>query len=234
MAQIANQRLPVPGRVPSAKAWLREHIKYFWRRGFSQMQVPDRPWFDRQGTQRFEELLQQSRLYMEYGSGGSTVLAAHLGKSFVSVESDLIFSRTVTARIGAAKNSGDIVAVNIGVTGAWGAPLFTKPNGDRLQLWKQYITAPWSRLPAGVTPDLVLIDGRFRIACTLFSLMQLHGRKDATILFDDYGDRRNYHVVEEFARLEEMAGRMAVFRPRDDVSIDDIVLTLDRFVIDWR
>ena len=80
------------------------------------MQVPDRPWFDRQGTLLFEELLQQSRLYMEYGSGGSTVLAAHLGENFISVESDIGFSRAVTDRIGASKGAGDIIAVNIGTT----------------------------------------------------------------------------------------------------------------------
>ena len=234
MAHAALGGLPVPGKIPSAKAWFKEHVKYFWRRSFSEMRVPDRPWFDREGTRLFEDLLQQSQLYMEYGSGGSTVLAARLGKEFVSVESDLSFSKAVTERIGAAGRSGNIVAVNIGTTGAWGAPLFTRPNKSRLQSWKQYVIAPWLRLPPGATPDLVLIDGRFRIACALYSLMLLHGREDATLLFDDYGDRRNYHVVAEFARLEKMAGRMAVFHPRDDVSIDDIALTLDRFVIDWR
>lgn len=234
MAQAAHQPLPLPGKIPSARAWLREHVKYFARRTFSSMKVPDRPWFDREGTQLFERLLQESQLYIEYGSGGSTVLAAHLGKTFVSVESDLGFSRTVTNRIGSAKGSGNIVAVNIGTTGAWGAPLFTKPNTDRLELWKQYVTAPWSHLAPGTTPDLVLIDGRFRVACALFSLIQLRGKKDATILFDDYGDRRNYHVVAQFADLEKMAGRMAVLHPRDDISIDDIVLTLERFVVDWR
>ncbi|HVJ35082.1 MAG TPA: hypothetical protein VND94_18370 [Terriglobia bacterium] len=226
--------LPVPGRVPSASAWLKEHAKYFLRRSFSRMQVPDRPWFDRQGTLLFEELLQQSRLYMEYGSGGSTVLAAHLGKAFISVESDISFSRAVTGRIGASKGAGDIIAVNIGTTGAWGAPLFTRPKSDRLELWKRYVSAPWLRLPPGMTPDLILIDGRFRIACALFSLMQLHGNRDSTILFDDYGDRRNYHVIERFAQLERMAGRMGIFRARNDVPIAEIALAFDRFMVDWR
>lgn len=239
MLQANDEMLPVPGKIPPASAWLKEHAKYFLRRSFSRMRVPDRPWFDQQGTQLFEELLQQSRLYMEYGSGGSTVLAAHLGKNFISVESDIGFSRAVTDRIGASKGAipkgtGDIVAVNIGITGAWGAPLFTRPKSDRLELWKRYVSAPWLRLPPGLAPDLVLIDGRFRIACALFSLMQLHGSRDTTILFDDYGDRRNYHVIERFARLERMAGRMGVFRARDDVPIEEIVPAFDRFIVDWR
>jgi hypothetical protein len=234
MAQAAHQELPVPGRIPPATAWLKEHLKYFLRRTISRMRVPDRPWFDRDGTELFETLLQRSQLYMEYGSGGSTVLAAHLGKDFVSVESDRNFSKAVTGRIGTTQRSANIVAVNIGTTGAWGAPLFTRPNEGRLQSWKQYVIAPWLRLPPGTIPDLVLIDGRFRIACALYSLMQLHGREDVTILFDDYGDRRNYHVIESFARLEQMAGRMAVFHPRSDVAIEDLAAALDRFMIDWR
>jgi hypothetical protein len=234
MAHVAYQSQPVPGKIPSAKAWLREHVKYFFRRTFSEMKIPDRPWFDHEGTKVFEQLLENSQLYMEYGSGGSTVLAATLGKTFVSVESDIGFSKTLADRIAPLKGSGNIVPVNIGTTGAWGAPLFTKPNVDRLELWKKYITAPWSRLQPGTTPDLVLIDGRFRVACALFTLIQLRGKKTATILFDDYGDRQNYHVVEKFADLEKMAGRMAVFHPRADVSPDDLALALDRFIADWR
>lgn len=232
MAQAIHQ--PLPGKIPSARAWLGEHVKYFLRRGFSRMRVPDRPWFDSEGTRLFEQSLQRSRLYMEYGSGGSTVLAAHLGKDFVSVESDLTFSKAVTDRIEIEDRPGHVVAVNIGTTGAWGAPLFTRPSKNRLLSWRQYVIAPWLRLPAGTTPDLVLIDGRFRIACALHSLMQLRGREDVTILFDDYGDRRNYHVLERFARLEQMAGRMAVFHPRNDIATEDLGVALDRFMIDWR
>lgn len=234
MVQGIHQPLPLPGKIPPATAWLGEHLKYFLRRGFSKMRVPDRPWFDHEGTKLFEQLLQRSQRYIEYGSGGSTVLAARLGKDFVSVESDLTFSKLVTERIKAEDRSGHVVAVDIGTTGAWSAPLFTRSCQSRLQCWRQYVIAPWLRLPSNVTPDLVLIDGRFRIACVLYSLMQLHGREEATILFDDYGDRRNYHVVERFARLERMAGRMAVFHPRNDITPADLTAPLDRFMIDWR
>jgi hypothetical protein len=233
MADIGYQ-VQLPGKIPSANAWFREHVKYFFRRTFSKMTVPDRPWFQREGTQLFEQRLQASQLYIEYGSGGSTVLAAHLGKTFVSVESDLGFSKTVAKRIGESNGKANIVAVNIGTTGAWGAPLFTKPSSERIAMWKQYITAPWSRLQPGTAPDLILIDGRFRVACALYSLMQLRGRKDTTILFDDYGDRPNYNIVERFADLERMVGRMAIFHPREDVSMDDLTLAFDRFLIDWR
>jgi hypothetical protein len=234
MAQAVHQPLSVPGRIPPATAWLKEHLKYFLRRSITRMRVPDRPWFDPDGTRLFETLLQRSQLYMEYGSGGSTVLAAHLGKDFVSVESDLRFSKAVTDRIATGEWSGHVVAVDIGRTGAWGAPLFTRPSEKRLHAWRQYVVAPWRQLPSGSTPDLVLIDGRFRIACALYSLMQMQGREDATILFDDYGDRRNYHVVANFARLERMAGRMAVFHPRNDVAPGELATALDRFMIDWR
>ena len=53
------------------------------------------------------------------------------------------------------------------------------------------------------------------------------------MLIDDYADRPNYHVVERFAELERMVGRMAVFKkkPFDDTEID---IEIDRHSGDWR
>ena len=61
----------------------------------------------------------------------------------------------------------------------------------------------------GVSPDLVLIDGRFRVASFLVSA--LLAQEGCTILFDDYFDRPNYHVVEKYLKPVRKAGRMAEF-----------------------
>ena len=223
-----------PKGVRPSRLWLIDHVKFFFYRTFSHFDIPDRPWFDDEGTELFERLLGDSDLYIEYGSGGSTVLAASLGKSFVSVESDRRMSKDLQDRIGPSTESGRIVSVDIGATGAWGAPLMTHPNDDRLERWSHYVTAPWEQLQEDVLPDLVLVDGRFRVACALYSLIKLHAKPQATILFDDYRWRSHFHVIEDYARLERMAGRMAVLHPDPDIPLDHLMTALRQHIADWR
>jgi hypothetical protein len=80
--------------------------------------------------------------------------------------------------------------------------------------WEQYAKAPWRYFRIiGQQPDLVLVDGRFRVACVLESLLSLSPSSETQILLDDYIDRPHYTVVEQYADVE-LVGRMAVLRPR--------------------
>jgi hypothetical protein len=143
---------------------------------------------------------------LEYGSGGSTLLAASLGKPVVAVESDASWADKMNARLARDYPEADarVVYRDIGKTGAWGKPL--KPDGAL-----RYFTYPmsvWDE-PEFADPDLILIDGRFRVACFCTALLRL--QKPATILFDDYLDRDYYHSVEKLVKPVEIRERMAVF-----------------------
>ena len=70
---------------------------------------------------------------------------------------------------------------------------------------------PWRAVrAAGVQPDLVLVDGRFRVACFLYSL--LHMKAGGVILWDDYTNRPEYHSVERFLKPVAYHDEMAVFQ----------------------
>ena len=58
--------------------------------------------------------------------------------------------------------------------------------------------------------DVILIDGRFRVASFLFSL--INAKEGSIIIFDDYMNRPHYHVVEEVLEVYENFGRQAVFK----------------------
>jgi hypothetical protein len=60
-----------------------------------------------------------------------------------------------------------------------------------------------------ISPDLVLIDGRFRVFCFLTSVK--FAPVGTKILFDDYINRPFYHVVEEFCERIDTCGRQALF-----------------------
>ena len=83
-----------------------------------------------------------------------------------------------------------------------------------MRRWEEYARAPWRYFRTiGQQPDLILVDGRFRVACVLESLLSLSPLSETQILLDDYVGRPEYGVVEQYADIE-LAGRMAVLRPR--------------------
>jgi hypothetical protein len=148
-----------------------------------------------------------ARVILEYGSGGSTVLAAGMpGKLVFSVESDWRWALRLQAHIdGAALPSpATVYHVDIGPTGAWGRPV----DDARWYDFYRYPLAVWDEAFFR-HPDVVLIDGRFRAACMMATLWRI--TRPTTILFDDYVDRVPYHLVEEYIAPREAFGSMAVF-----------------------
>jgi len=97
--------------------------------------------------------------------------------------------------------------IDIGPTKEWGWPSSDPP----LSTWPNYSLTPWKYSAGqGIEPNLVLIDGRFRIAS--FCASVLFGKPKTTILFDDYIDRPQYHVVEKYIQPRNVVGRLCEFR----------------------
>ena len=151
--------------------------------------------------------LAAARVVLEYGSGGSTLLAAGMpGKLVLSVESDRDWAIAMQAELDAAALPSPAIVqhVDIGPTGAWGRPL----DAQHWPRFHRYALTIWDA-PHFRHPDLVFIDGRFRPAC--FAATCLRITRPVTVLFDDYAEREAYHIVERIATPVEMAGRMARF-----------------------
>ena len=110
--------------------------------------------------------------------------------------------------------------IDIGPLMSWGYP----KNLSVRHLFSQYWEGPWR---AKEDYDVVLIDGRFRIQCFLFSI--LRAKNNTIILFDDYCDRDYYHVVEEIIKPVETDGRMAKFIKTPDLDSESIVNMINDF-----
>lgn len=152
-------------------------------------------------------LYAKANVILEYGSGGSTVLAAKMpGKKIFSVESDKSWAASLQNKF----DQNDLPShpilyhVDIGETGSWGRP-FNDHNWNRFY---RYPLSIWAE-PFFCHPDVILIDGRMRPACFVATCLNI--RKPVTILFDDYKKRPRYHVVEKLIKPEAMVGRMAKF-----------------------
>ncbi|MEM7073626.1 MAG: hypothetical protein AAGA28_06700 [Pseudomonadota bacterium] len=146
---------------------------------------------------------------LEYGSGGSTILAAEMpGKHVISVESDKAWARMMRRWFEenppAAGTQVEIVWCDIGPTREWGYP------SDPAQHLKfaRYPLSVWDR-DGFRQPDVVLVDGRFRTGCALAAA--LRSERPVRVLIDDYLRRQHYHRIERYLGKPEMTGRLAAF-----------------------
>lgn len=193
------------------------------RQRSGRLRVPDVPHFDSpESITWFLEQLAGAKRYLEYGSGASTYQAARLGVDFIVVDTDPYFLDSVRAKIHAAGlgRAGQVFRyANIGWTGTWGRPL-GRVTEARRELFRRASDPPPECFD-GLLPDVVLIDGRFRVACALKVLNMLGAQTGWTVVVDDYTDRPQYRGIEDYAQVQLM-GRMAVIQSAHPVPNDVI------------
>ncbi len=149
----------------------------------------------------------QADVILEYGAGGSTVLASEMtGKTITSVETDAKWVALMENWFAhnKAASQPDIIWANIGETKDWG-----RPKSD--MHWRDYAKYPldiWL-LEDVPHPDVVLVDGRFRTGCVLATAFNC--TKKTRVLVDDYARRDSYHAVEKIVGAPRLIGRMAEF-----------------------
>lgn len=148
-----------------------------------------------------------ARTILEYGSGGSTVIAGDVaGATVFSVENDGDWARMMQGWFAENPPKAQVTLhhADLGPTKAWGMPV----NNRRVHLWPGYPNSVWD-LPGFVAPEVVLIDGRFRLACFLTVLYRTPG--PVRVLWDDYTGRKPYHIAERLSQPVAIHGRMAEF-----------------------
>lgn len=95
-------------------------------------------------------------------------------------------------------------AIDMGPTNStFGYPI----GGGHKHLWPNY---PMAFHLHGREADVVLVDGRFRVACAL--MVWLSGQSTTKVMIHDY-QREQYHVVEEVFDVLEQAEALVVLQP---------------------
>ena len=177
----------------------------------------------------FVNALEKSKFYLEYGSGSSTIIAEKLKKKFISIETDEKFYNFMSDQM----NIKNIKLKKFSFVGDFSTPLlfyvrkyFLKQNAI------EYSEDIVNGLVLNNTyPDLILIDGRYRVLCALKlhkTFMELD--QFPTIILDDYNDRPYYKVLEKFYEIK-IIGRFAILlNPiKSDVSKE-----VEKYAIDCR
>jgi len=171
--------------------------------------------------------LKSAKFLLEFGSGGSTVLAAAMGVSRIhSIDS----SSEWLADVGAAPemNGVEFTAhyIDIGPLAKWGNPA-DKSSAIK---WPIYYTQIWQNLDG--RPDLVIVDGRFRVACTLMTLLKCS--ENTRIILHDFWSRPHYHIVLDFLELIERVDDIGVFYPAKHLDWRKVGEVLTNYVVDFR
>lgn len=103
-------------------------LGFFYVQRLRGFEPPGEPSLDRETLQRLKSELASAKLYLEWGSGGSTVLADRLRVPTITVESDLFYARSVRKVL--AGSCVELLTPEIGLTGQWGWPLFKRQTPD--------------------------------------------------------------------------------------------------------
>ncbi|MCK0744895.1 tetratricopeptide repeat protein [Chromohalobacter nigrandesensis] len=173
--------------------------------------TPEAPHMSPGEKELFRSYLKNVKNYFEFGSGGSTVWAANEGLTVHGVESDNDWVCALQGKLG--KNC-QVEAVDIGPTKEWGFPASLENSGK----FPQYSQAIFDH-PKPF--DFILVDGRFRVACTLSAIQHTLTYSptpaETRIFIHDFWNRKHYHEILDFLDLVEKEETAGVFKIKKNV-----------------
>ena len=146
--------------------------------------------------------MKPGNIYFEFGAGGSTNIASYYKIKTYSVESDIRWHDKLKSN----NIKVNYITIDLKVKSSGYPGKETNIND-----WKRYIQAYKTEYMA----NIILIDGRFRVACALDIFTKI--KNDTIILIHDYTDRINYHIIENYYIKLKTWGRLAAFIKRNDI-----------------
>ena len=156
--------------------------------------------------------------YFEFGSGGSTQIACMVGKPTLkiwTVDSSASFLQGVMARPCLKDISTErihVIAADIGPTKAWGYPSDEKHR----QKWASYSLATGN---VNAKLDVILIDGRFRIACAVQAMLK-HPESKILVhnFFSNYVQHKGYKMLLNISQIVEVTETLTWIKRKADIT----------------
>lgn len=182
----------------------------------SSFTVPDAPHMSLAERHLFKKSLQQVGSYFEFGSGGSTVWAVREGLTAYGVESDATWVNELKRELG---ERCQVQSVDIGPTKEWGFPI-SMQQASKFPSYSQAIHNFEQAF------DLILVDGRFRVACTMAAVHHIikysKDPSEVRIFIHDFWNRPHYHVVLQFLEVVEKVESAGLFKIANKITKKDV------------
>ena len=167
----------------------------------------------------FDKKIKKSKFYLEFGMGGSTIRALHKSKAKIySIDSSkdwISYMREYPLIRKMEQKRLFLFYVNIGSTKEWGFPAGNKNK----KIFPNYSTNIFNTIEKKCI-DTVLIDGRFRVACTLKTILECYSNTNLQILIHDFWNRKQYHIVLKYLSEVESSDTLGVFVIKKDINLD--------------
>jgi hypothetical protein len=179
----------------------------------------------------FQKYLRKATNYFEFGIGGSTVWAnneQNINK-VTCVESDADWVSNVTPLICQKKTNINLVNFPVGPGGyLLNGYKKLKVSEDEKTLWVSYST---KINQTAQLYDLILVDGRFRVACACAAYLNLYD--SGFLLIHDYASRKHYHVVEKFYSKVEEIEDLCAFQKNKTCNFLELTAMQSKYVYDF-
>ncbi len=179
--------------------------------------------------EKIKKLLKKTNFFLEYGSGGSTIYASKFCKKIISIETDYNFFKILK---GMKINNTELIYVNVGKTMGYGVPKKSETLLFEDNFCAEYCQKPWS-LMKKKNPDLVLIDGRYRVASILYSFIK-NKNENCTYIFDDYINRPFYHIIYKYINIIEVCDNTIILKKKKQINLEELQKLLDIYYNDFR
>jgi hypothetical protein len=184
------------------------------------------PYLSKNDKTMFYKYLDSIKVYFEYGSGGSTYQAAirpNISKIY-SVESVIMWQNKVKQVTQLQESAKEIIHIFNEMDAQqynWGFPGKNATDIQKIN-YSNHIRNLNENQQLDI--DLVLIDGRFRVACCLKCFDVI--RKDCLVAFDDFLNRKHYHIVLDYFDIVDKTSdnRMVVLKKKINVSVPQEVI----------
>jgi len=195
--------------------------------------IDDKICFGKTENDFFLEKLKNSKLYLEYGSGYSTLLAHKLNKKFFSIESDKDFYRYIKKKT----LSKNVLLYNLGIVGFYSRPIKIIKDKELINNYCKKILEYFD--DNNMIPDLILVDGRYRVL-NILHLYKFFYNKDKKpfVIIDDYtgynSPGRTYlHVIENFFTIK-IVGRFGVIEDIKKENYKSLEKNIELYQFDSR
>lgn len=169
----------------------------------------------------FDEAIKESRHYLEFGAGGSTIRALQKSTAVIYVvESSPAWLAQMRKYHFVRFHEGKRLhmhPVNIGPVGHWGYP----ESENSRELFEEYSSGIYRIVDSNLI-DLVLVDGRFRVACTLKAIQSCHKNSRFRILIHDFWNRPAYHALLSYLDTVIQVDTIGLFSIKTDVDLNAV------------
>ena len=176
----------------------------------------------------FDDTIKHSKNYLEYGLGGTTLRSIQKsGANIFSVDTSEAWIEYMRQYLIIKKNENkrlSIFYLDIGPTRQFGYPVSTK-NKSSFPLYSSDI---FKRIDKDII-DLVMIDGRFRVACTLKIIIECYSNPELRILFHDFWDRPQYHILLKYLDTIDAADTLGLFSIKKAPDPDELAQDYDNY-----